>query len=41
MQLGLPRELVFRHPFPGTGLGVRILGEIHKHYADCLRKAEL
>lgn len=40
MQLGLPRELVFRHPFPGPGLGVRILGEIHKPYADCLRKAD-
>jgi len=40
MQLGLPRELVFRHPFPGPGLGVRILGEIHKPYADCLREAD-
>ncbi|HMM78381.1 MAG TPA: glutamine-hydrolyzing GMP synthase [Gammaproteobacteria bacterium] len=40
LQLGLPRELVYRHPFPGPGLGVRLLGEIHKPHADCLRKAD-
>ncbi len=38
--LGLPREMVFRHPFPGPGLGVRILGEVHRAYADTLRKAD-
>ncbi len=40
VQLGLKRELVYRHPFPGPGLGVRILGEIHKPFADCLRRAD-
>ena len=40
LHLGLPRSLVFRHPFPGPGLGVRILGEVRKAYADTLRDAD-
>ena len=40
LELGLPYEMVYRHPFPGPGLGVRILGEIHKDYADLLRQAD-
>lgn len=40
LELGLPYDMVYRHPFPGPGLGVRILGEIHKEYADLLRKAD-
>ncbi len=38
--LGLPPEMVYRHPFPGPGLGVRILGEIKRDYADLLRRAD-
>jgi GMP synthase (glutamine-hydrolysing) len=40
LALGLPRDMVFRHPFPGPGLGVRILGEVKAQYADLLREAD-
>ena len=40
VELGLPREMVYRHPFPGPGLGVRILGEVKPEYAELLAKAD-
>jgi GMP synthase (glutamine-hydrolysing) len=40
LALGLPRDMVFRHPFPGPGLGVRILGEVKAQHADLLRRAD-
>jgi GMP synthase (glutamine-hydrolysing) len=40
LTLGLPRDMVFRHPFPGPGLGVRILGEVRRDFAELLRRAD-
>jgi GMP synthase (glutamine-hydrolysing) len=40
LALGLPRGMVFRHPFPGPGLGVRILGEVRQEFAELLKRAD-
>ena len=40
IKLGLPKKMLYRHPFPGPGLGVRILGQVNQEYADILRQAD-
>src|SRR3546814_19206726 len=40
VELGLPREMVYRHPFPGPGLGVRILGEVKREHAELLARSD-
>ena len=40
VKLGLPKKMLYRHPFPGPGLGVRILGQVRKEYSEILRKAD-